>query len=434
MLKQISTHQLRIGMHVHEVCGSWLAHPFWRGAFQIEDAQQIAQLRAVEQVIIDTSKGLDVEAAPVAELSLVPVAPAAPASEPATQWIDDVEVSLSADDTATWQSGSVPAGQRQPDQPTLHDELTRARQVVDSAGQAMQAMFNDARLGRAIDPQGCLPLVAEITASVQRHPGALISLARLKTADDYTYLHSVAVCALMVMLSRQLQLDEATTREAGLAGLVHDIGKALMPVGVLNKPGALTPEEFAIMKRHPATGCQMLKEAQGVGPIALDVALHHHEKINGLGYPHGLLGSAISLYARMAAVCDVYDAITSNRPYKGGWDPADALQKMAVWAREGHFDDQVFQAFVKGLGIYPTGSLVRLQSDRLAVVVEQGGGSLLKPMVRVFHCARRKQALPPTLIDLAAPGVNDPIVAREQAADWGFTAVQTNALWQAQAA
>jgi HD-GYP domain-containing protein (c-di-GMP phosphodiesterase class II) len=233
-------------------------------------------------------------------------------------------------------------------------------------------------------------------------------------------MHSVAVCALMVALAQQLKLNALDTREAGLAGLVHDLGKAMMPLEVLNKPGALTPAEFAIMKSHPQAGHQMLVEGQGVGPIPLDVCLHHHEKINGRGYPHGLQGDEISLFARMGAVCDVYDAITSNRPYKAGWDPGDSIQKMAQWAKDGHFDEAIFQAFVKSIGIYPTGALVKLKSGRLGVVVEQGTRSLLTPTVKVFFSTKSNEPITPVLLDLSDPKVTDQIVSRESVASWGF--------------
>jgi HD-GYP domain-containing protein (c-di-GMP phosphodiesterase class II) len=417
MLKKISTQQLRVGMHVQEVCGSWLEHPFWRSAFRIDNARQIQQLQRVQQVVIDTRKGLDVETA----------------APEAAQVLDDIEVDAPASaDTPELADLPDAAAASPATRSSLQDELVRAHAIVAQSRQAMQTLFADVRMGQAVDAQHCLPLVQDITDSVARNPGAIVSLARIKTSDDYTYMHSVAVCALMVSLSRQLGLNADDTREAGLAGLVHDLGKALMPLAVLNKPGALTAEEFAIMKSHPEAGHRLLLEGHGVGPISLDVCLHHHEKVNGRGYPHGLAGEAISLFARMGAVCDVYDAITSNRPYKAGWDPAESLQKMALWAREGHFDEAIFQAFVKSIGIYPTGSLVKLKSERLAVVVDQGSGSLLKPLVRVFHCARTHQALAPELLDLGAPAANDGIVSREQPSTWGFA--QLDALWmQAQA-
>ena len=273
-------------------------------------------------------------------------------------------------------------------------------------------------MGRAIDTVVVRELVQDITDSVMRNGSALISLARLKTADNYTYMHSVAVCALMVSLSHQLKLNESDTREAGMAGLVHDLGKSAMPLEVLNKPGKLTEGEFAVMRAHPEAGHRMLLEAKGVGPIPLDVCLHHHEKVNGLGYPHRLKGEDISLFARMGAVCDVYDAITSNRPYKSGWDPAESIQKMAQWSREGHFDDRIFQAFVRSIGIYPTGSLVKLQSGRLAVVVEQGSASLLSPIVRVFFSTKSNQPIPVELLDLGK--TVDQIVSRESKSQWGF--------------
>lgn len=285
-------------------------------------------------------------------------------------------------------------------------------------------MFNEARLGHAVDPDSTLPLVAEIAASVQRNSSAIISVARLKMHDDYTYLHSVAVCALMLSLARQLGLDECQTRLAGVAGLMHDLGKAGMPLEILNKPGKLTDAEFALIKRHPAIGAEMLRDG-GADNAVQDVALHHHEKANGSGYPHGLAGESISLLARMGAVCDVYDAVTSDRPYKKAWGPASALKQMAAW--EGHFDKAVFQAFVRAVGIYPVGSLVRMTSQRLAVVVEPGQTSLLTPTVRVFFSLRSNEPIPVQTIDLASTGCRDRILAQEDSAIWNFR--QLDDLW-----
>jgi putative nucleotidyltransferase with HDIG domain len=263
-----------------------------------------------------------------------------------------------------------------------------------------------------------------------RHPDALISLVRLKTSDEYTYMHSVAVCALMVALARQLNLPANLVHEAGIAGLMHDVGKAAMPVAILNKPGRLSEAEFETMRGHPEAGSHMLLSSTHFTPRVLDVCLHHHEKVDGSGYPHKLVGSQISLFARMGAVCDVYDAITSDRPYKSAWGPADAIHRMAEW--QGHFDEKIFQAFVKCVGIYPVGALVRLQSGVIGVVCEQHEKSLLTPKVMAFYSATQQRPIPHTVINLATRVGEDRIVSRECAQDWGFKNIDE--LWSGLAA
>lgn len=286
-------------------------------------------------------------------------------------------------------------------------------------------MFGEARLGRAVHADNALPLVAEISSSVARNPGALISLARLKSADEYTFMHSVAVCALMIALARQFGLDEDATRVAGLAGLMHDLGKAAVPLDILNKPGRLTDQEFTVVRQHPRAGHDMLLEAGGAHEVLLDVVLHHHEKLDGSGYPDRLSGDAISRYAKMGAVCDVYDAVTSNRPYKAGWEPSESLRRMAEW--QGHFDPLVFQAFVRSVGIYPIGSLVRMESDRLGIVIEQHPVSLVTPTVKLFYSAKSRVQLPIEIVDLSKPGCHDRIVGREDPRHWGLE--QLHRLW-----
>jgi HD-GYP domain-containing protein (c-di-GMP phosphodiesterase class II) len=309
------------------------------------------------------------------------------------------------------------------------EELERAAKICFQSKRAVISMFEEARMGKAVDTGGAKKLVEEITDSVIRNPGALISLARLKTADDYTYMHSVAVCAMMVALAKQLGLDEEQTRAAGLSGLMHDLGKAAMPMEVLNKPGKLTDAEFSIIKTHPEEGYKLLLTGKDLDPLVLDVCLHHHEKTDGSGYPKGLKADEISLFAKMGAVCDVYDAITSNRPYKTGWDPAESLRKMAEWAN-GHFDGKVFQAFVKSLGIYPIGSLVRLSSGRLGVVIEQTGKSLTTPCVKVFFSTKSNLRIVPEVVDLSKANNGEKIVGREDPAKWRFA--DLNELWSGQ--
>ena len=290
----------------------------------------------------------------------------------------------------------------------------------------MVAIFAQARMGRTVDADASLPLVEEIADSVSRNPDALVSMARLRARNDYTYMHSVAVCALMVALAQQLGLPDDEVREAGLAGLMHDLGKAMMPPDVLNKPGALTPAEFAIMREHPVEGWKLLRADGAAGSSVRTVALHHHEKFDGSGYPARLSGEAIPLVARMGAICDVYDAITTDRPYKNRWDPAHAVRQMSAWT--GHFDPVLLQAFIKSLGIYPVGSLVRLASGRLAVVSEQNHATLLKPVVKVFFSVRSGQRMTPERLDLALAETADHITGIEDPAVWKFHGLE--ALWQ----
>lgn len=405
MLKKITVDQVRLGMHLHALEGAWIDRPFWKTRFVVSDPADLRKLRdsQLREVWIDVSKGLDVAPAEPATAAPATAIPAvAPTPGPAT---------------------GVPVRKDPAPSLSLADELSQAAAICQRGKQAVQSLFREARLGKALDAESCLPLVEDISQSVLRNPGAIVSLARLKTQDEYSYMHSVAVCALMVALAREQGMGDEQCRLAGLAGLLHDMGKAVMPLDVLNKPGKLTDGEFAIMRSHPERGHAMLVEGRGAGPEVLDVCLHHHERVDGSGYPHRLSGDAITTIAKMGAICDVYDAITSNRPYKAGWDPAESIARMASW--KGHFDPPLFASFVKSLGIYPVGSLVRLASGRLAVVAEQNPAALTAPAVKVFFSTKSNLPIPVQRLDLA--GSSDRIVGREPVASWGFKHLDT--LW-----
>jgi len=407
MIKKIRSEQLRIGMHVHEFCGSWMDHPFWRSKFTVRTEAELKRIvtGGLAELWIDTSKGLDVQEG----------APGVSQAEVARE----VEAKLT-------HFATLP-GLLEPLAEAPQDAMGKAAALVRRSVPQIASLFNEARMGRALDVGGCGALVDEISNSVLSDPGALISVARIKTHDEYTYMHSIAVCALMVALGRQLGLKPELLKRVGLAGMLHDVGKAVMPLGVLNKPGKLTDEEFAIMKTHPERGHALLVEGKGAGPVVLDVCLHHHEKFDGSGYPHGLAGDKISLVSKMGAVCDVYDAITSMRPYKVGWDPGEALRRMTQW--KGHFDPTVFQAFVKTVGIYPIGALVRLHSGRLGVVTQQNPQALLAPKVKVFYNTHVKKRIEPHEINLANRLTNDKVIGCESPEDWPFT--DLDQLWGA---
>lgn len=394
MLKVISTKQVRMGMFIQELKGAWIDHPFWNKAFKIQDPSDLKKLQtsAVKEIVIDTSKGLDVlelKAQEEAQELVVSVEKPSPEIKPALK----------------------------PTRVSTAEEQENAKRVIKSSKKAVASMFHEVRMGKAVNAEAALKLVDDIAASVARNEGALISLVRLKNKDDYTYIHSVAVCALMVALANELGLSDDEVKQAGMAGLLHDIGKAGVPLEVLNKPGALTDEEFTTVKLHPERGHAMLVQANITDEVVLDVVLHHHEKMNGMGYPNKLKADEISLFAKMGAVCDVYDAVTSNRPYKDGWEPGVSLHRMAQWAD--HFDDTVFKAFVKSVGIYPIGSMVKLKSGCLAVVIDQSPKSLLTPMLKVFFSTKSNSRIPVEVLDLSKPSVRDSIVGHEDLVVWG---------------
>jgi len=384
MLKKIKVEDLVLGMYFCGFEAAWLDHPFWKNKFLLKNDSELRQAHAsgIAYCWIDTERGLDVAQEEEAADSAAPLQetePSAPEPEP----------------TAA---------------PPIDAVLLDAMALRETAKKATKAMFSAARMGKVLDMEHCVSVVEEIAGSVIQSPNGALSVLRLKLADEYTYLHSVAVCALMVALGRTLGLDEAACREAGLGGFLHDVGKAFIPHELLNKPGKLSDEEFSQIKKHPELGYKYLSQDPNVPDYARDVCLHHHEKIDGNGYPEGLRSGAITLYSRMAAICDVYDALTSDRPYKRAWDPAEAISAMATWT--GHFDRAMFLAFVKTLGIYPVGSIVKLESGRSGFVIRQNAQDLTRPVLKVFHYDDSMAVTDTEILDLLANPEADTIVAR----------------------
>lgn len=393
-IKKIPTDRLKVGMYLHDLDCGWMDHPFLRSRFAINSEEQIGKIveAGIHEVYIDTSRGLDVADAPTAEEVRadlereMQIAASAPAPE-----ILRVDVAA---------------------------ELGRARQIKDQAAGLVRTVMRDVRLGKVVELEQVEPMVQTITESVLRNGGALLTLLRIKNKDDYTFLHSVSVGTLLIAFCRAVGLDDATTHQAGLGGLLHDTGKALVPDAILNKPGRLTEEEFEIMMRHPKDGWEILRQTPSIGPIPLDITLHHHERIDGSGYPDKLPGSEISTLAKMGAIVDVYDAITADRCYHKGMPATDALRKLYEWSKF-HFDPQLVQSFMRCIGIYPVGTLVRMESGKLGVVVEQNPDNLLTPTVKIFFSLKSNAYIEPYQLDLSRSlghGGGDRIVAHEDPA------------------
>ncbi|QJD90781.1 HD-GYP domain-containing protein [Duganella dendranthematis] len=395
MLKKVDSSQLKVGMYIHDLSCDWMTHPFVRNRFLLTTHDEIRKIlnAGIHDVVIDSSKGLDVQDAPS-------LAEAQAATER-----EIVEIVAKA-----------PVQTRV----SLGEEMQRAVQIRHQASTLVRTVMQDARLGKAIELDQVQPVVQNITESILRNPGALVGLLRIKNKDDYTFLHSVSVCTLLVAFCRSRNLPADVTHQAGLGGLLHDTGKALVPDAILNKPGPLTDEEFAIIKKHPEDGYKILKQTPEIGPIPLDITLHHHERRDGSGYPSKQADDGISELAQMAAIVDVYDAITADRCYHKGMSAAAALRKIYEWSKF-HFNPTYAQEFMRCVGIYPVGTMVLLESGRLGVVVEPHETNLLAPKVNVFFHTKKNVYIKPETVDLSRGlgfGGGDKIVGHESPAKW----------------
>ncbi|MEW5770756.1 MAG: HD-GYP domain-containing protein [Pseudomonadota bacterium] len=394
-IKKISVAQLRPGMYIHDLNCTWMDHPFVSNRFEVRDAQRVQEIRALglREVYIDTQKGLDVVDAPTQA---------------------EVDARLAKDMAAI---AATPAEETR--RASLAEEVRRARLLHGEANRVVKGILHDIRLGRQVELEQVEPLVERMVDSIFRNQDALLPLVRLKDHDSYTFQHSVSVCALLVSFARGLGMERALIKEVAIGGLLHDVGKAKVPDEILNKPAKLTDAEFAKMKSHVVQSIVILQNTPGISQIALDVAGQHHERFDGSGYPNKLKGAEISLYGRMGAIVDVYDALTSDRVYHKGMAPTAALGRLLEWSKF-HFDPELVRAYIRAVGIYPTGTLVRLESGRLGVVVEQHADKPMQPKVRVMFHAVHQHYLPPEPLDLARPDCQDRIVGHEEYESWGI--------------
>lgn len=415
MLVRIQPEDVEIGMFVHAFEGSWFDHPFWRSNFRIETLAQLERIRrsGIEALMIDVDRGISPPGAGQANQFEKDRH-----QKPSQSWAKPRANVLAIQSRPSFvapgpEDRAAPRARR-----GYRGECRRAKRTIERTREAVTDMFEGARLGRAVEVKRMVKLASAIGASVQRDAKALINLVRLKEKDEYTYLHSVAVCALMINFARHLELDPQQVEDLGVAGLLHDVGKVAVADEILNKPGALSKGEMRSVRSHPAAGHRLLASSVGAPELALELCLRHHEKVDGTGYPGGLKGEALSLAARMGAICDVYDAVTSNRPYKTAWTPCEALTAMQKW--NGHFDPALLDRFADSLGIYAVGTLVRLSTGELGIVVGSAGDADEDVVVRAFFDCEMLNEIEP--VDRAvAPSAEHPrIIGRDSPNFWRF--------------
>jgi putative nucleotidyltransferase with HDIG domain len=397
MIKRIPLQDLRPGMHIHDLNCSWVVHPLFLTRFKVKSEEEIEKIveMGVREVYIDSELGDD--------------------------WLDG----LSLDDVRTdiesemLRLAEFVDGRTESTLP-FDEEIEVAAGLQGRATDVVRKLMSDARMGRQFGVEGVADTVESIAQSVLRNPSALIRLSQIRARDDYTFLHSVGVCTLMTSFCNTLHLNRDISRQISIGAILHDIGKMKVSEAILNKPGRLTDMEFDEMKNHVKYGSELVASLTDLSSISLDVLEQHHERYDGSGYPSGLKADNISPFGQMAAIVDVYDAITSARVYHQPMEAVEALRKIQEWSKY-HFNEELAGHFIRSIGIYPVGTLVRLESDRLAVVKEQASGDLLRPVVRIIYDIRKGWDIMPYDLDLAeGAGRADRILNYELPEHWGI--------------
>jgi len=411
MFLRISCDQVKVGMYVRGFGGSWFSHPFWRARFLLTSAEDVERIRhsGVPYVLIDDERGLGPETSPR------PQAEAAQAGglRKGVQAARPFPPPLRSTVRSRVEALAVVAGQSQREAA----EQKAAAALINRSKRVVKALFEGVRKGDPLRVADALPVVDEVTAAVLRNRRAMLKVIRLKTKDEYTYFHSVAVCTLMLDMAFHLGMDEDAAKDFGLAGLLHDLGKMGVPQEILNKPAGLSDEEMAVMRGHPGHGYQLLADMADMPAVVLDAVYQHHERIDGAGYPVGLTGDRIGLAGRMCAICDIYDALTSMRPYKAACAPSEAIAMM--WGWQGHLDRKLLFSFMQSVGVFPAGALVRLRSNRLGIVLD-GGRRTARPRVLAFYCARELEFQEPEIAIIDDSLAADQVVSMENPMHWAF--------------
>lgn len=391
--KKIGVQNIRLGMYVAELDRPWIESRFLFQGFEVSTEEELEELRRLcKYVYIET----DVE---YAEGQAKPRGTPA-IGRPAPDEFAAKRIGFELVDKA---AATKSRASRYDDRASVEEELPRAREIEHETRVLLGSIIHDARMGRLIDTPRAKTAVAGLVGSILRNPDALICLNQLKEKDQYTALHSIRVCVLALAFGRHLDLTEEELNVLGLGALLHDIGKTKIPPEILNKPGRLTPEEFALIKSHVPRGVEILEKTPGIPVRAIEVAAGHHERFDGSGYAKGLSGAQIGLFGQIGAIVDCYDAITSDRVYHKGMSAHDALRKMYEWRRK-DFDDRMVENFIQCMGIYPIGSVVEMNTGSVGVVISVNRKRRLRPRVAMVLDTHKQPYASIRVVDLMQEG------------------------------
>lgn len=394
MIKKVKIDQLKPGMYVHDLNCGWMHHPFLKNSMKLKDDKTIEKIASygIREVYIDTELGTDVAYA-------------------LTE--DEVNEEIQAEMKRVAET-ETDAGHRAP----LREEMKKAVKIKKEAKKTIQNIMDDVRFGKHLRVEKVEHVVEEMVDSIFRNQDALMTLGRIRKVDEYTYMHSMTVCILMITFGRYLGCDKQTLKDIGVGAMMHDVGKMKISQHILTKKALLLEEEYNQMKKHVEHGRAIMKETSGISERSILLVSQHHERMDGSGYPHGLRGDEIDQFGRAVAIVDVYDAMTSRRCYQKKYEPTEVLKKLYEWSKY-HYDKELVQHFIRCVGIYPIGSLVRLESGVLGVVICHGNKSLLHPVVRIVYDIKRDKLMMPYNVNLSNGG-GDSIACSESSEKWSL--------------
>ena len=380
-----------MGMYISELDRPWVETPFLFQRFELRTSEEMEQLKKhCKYVYVDTELGPDVAPKPRDKESVVRIRKLEEQDEKIKREFKKIAEAPS-------RRSQRPA---YPDRTSVQRELVRAREVQSQTRVLMRTTIEEVQKGKAVNIPLAEKVVDNMVESVIRNPDALVCLSQLKDISEYTALHSVRTCVLALTFGRHLVLSKDELKILGVGALLHDIGMAKLPATILDKPSGLTVEEFELMTQHVPWGLEILKRSGGVPPAALEILEQHHERHDGSGYARKLKGDQIGYVGAIGAIVDVYDAITSQRVYRGPVSADDALKRMYEW-RHKDFHAELVQEFIKCMGIYPIGSLVELSTGGVGVVITINRARRLKPKVVLLLTANKKPLSRKVITDLA---------------------------------
>lgn len=363
---------LKIGMYVSELDKPWIETPFIFQGFLITNENELDQLNQYcEYVYIDRAKSqVKIPEASLRNLERIEQQPV-PKLKESPPYLNQFE-----------------------------EEFPRAKKTYEKVHAQVRNSFKDVRIGRALKSAEIRNSVEVITQSIIRNPDAMLLMTNMKAMDDYMVIHSLNVCILSLIFARFLGFDEPDMHDLGMGALLHDVGEIRLPKELLTKPTELSAEEHATVQKHTEYGASILKDSGGIPEEAIDIALHHHERVDRSGYPGKLGGQEISMNAKIVGIVDVYDSLTSTTPYRSYISSTDALKSMYDW-RGTLFDSVLVENFIKCLGIYPVGSTLELNSGEIGIVISASPENRLYPKMLLVKDGQDKFYDPPRIINLS---------------------------------